>query len=138
LHPARRRVLLTIYFNGGSMTAGEIAGVFSHAWQTTTRHLQVLESAGLVSSERQGRLRIYRLEPKRLDLVSQWLTHFSPGTRSSGETTDMTAAAPTDVPHFFRLSVEVGDLDEAIDFYSRLLGVLSRSSCRPSTRLPCR
>lgn len=84
-HPARRRVLLTIYFNGGSMTAGEIAGVFSHAWQTTTRHLQVLESAGLVSSERQGRLRIYRLEPKRLDLVSQWLTHFSTGTRSSGE-----------------------------------------------------
>jgi DNA-binding transcriptional ArsR family regulator len=76
-HPARRRVLLTIYFNGGSMTAGEIAAVFSHAWQTTTRHLQVLETAGLVSSERQGRLRIYRLEHKRLDLVSEWLAHFS-------------------------------------------------------------
>ncbi|GAA1005313.1 hypothetical protein Aple_094070 [Acrocarpospora pleiomorpha] len=76
-HPARRRVLLTICFNGGSMTAGEIAGVFSHAWQTTTRHLQVLETAGLVSSERQGRLRVYRLEPKRLNLVSQWLAHFS-------------------------------------------------------------
>jgi DNA-binding transcriptional ArsR family regulator len=59
------------------MTAGEIAAVFSHAWQTTTRHLQVLESAGLVTSERQGRLRIYRLERKRLDLVTQWLAHFS-------------------------------------------------------------
>ncbi|MEP6995103.1 MAG: helix-turn-helix domain-containing protein, partial [Acidobacteriota bacterium] len=46
-HPARRRVLLTIHFHGGSMTAGEIAGVFAHAWQTTTRHLQVLEAAGL-------------------------------------------------------------------------------------------
>jgi DNA-binding transcriptional ArsR family regulator len=76
-HPARRRVLLTIYFNGGSMTAGEIAAVFSHAWQTTTRHLQVLESAGLVSSERRGRSRIYRLERKRLDLVRDWLAHFS-------------------------------------------------------------
>ncbi|WP_433173416.1 ArsR/SmtB family transcription factor [Actinoallomurus sp. CA-150999] len=76
-HPARRRVLLTIYFNGGSMTAGEIAAVFSHAWQTTTKHLQVLEAAGLVSSERQGRSRIYRLERKRLDLVSEWLAHFS-------------------------------------------------------------
>lgn len=76
-HPARRRVLLTIYFNGGSMTAGEIAAIFSHAWQTTTRHLQVLEAAGLVSSERKGRSRIYRLERRRLDLVSDWLAHFS-------------------------------------------------------------
>lgn len=75
-HPARRRILLTIYFNGGSMTAGEIAAVFSHAWQTTTKHLQVLETAGLVNSQRQGRQRIYRLERKRLDLVSQWLAHF--------------------------------------------------------------
>jgi DNA-binding transcriptional ArsR family regulator len=76
-HPARRRVLLTIYFNGGSMTAGEIAAVFSHAWQTTTRHLQVLEKAGLVSSRRSGRQRIYRLQRRRLDLVTDWLAHFS-------------------------------------------------------------
>jgi DNA-binding transcriptional ArsR family regulator len=75
-HAARRRVLLAIYFNGGSMTAGEIASVFSHAWQTTTRHLQVLEAAGLVTHERQGRMRIYRLEQKRLKLVSDWLGHF--------------------------------------------------------------
>ena len=75
-HAARRRVLLAIYFNGGSMTAGEIAAVFSHAWQTTTRHLQVLEAAGLVTHERQGRMRIYRLELKRLKLVNDWLSHF--------------------------------------------------------------
>jgi DNA-binding transcriptional ArsR family regulator len=78
-HAARRRVLLAIYFNGGSMTAGEIASVFSHAWQTTTRHLQVLEAAGLVTHERQGRMRIYRLEQKRLQLVSDWLGHFFKG-----------------------------------------------------------
>ncbi|GII34207.1 ArsR/SmtB family transcription factor [Planotetraspora mira] len=76
-HPARRRVLLTIYFNGGSMAAGEIAAVFSHAWQTTTRHLQILEAAGLLSSARDGRMRIYHLERKRLDLVRDWLAHFS-------------------------------------------------------------
>lgn len=76
-HPARRRILLTVYFHGGSMTAGEIAAVFSHAWQTTTRHLQVLKAAGLVSSERQGRSRIYRLQRKRLALVSEWLAHFT-------------------------------------------------------------
>ena len=75
-HAARRRVLLAVYFNGGSMTAGEIASVFSHAWQTTTRHLQVLEAAGLLTHERSGRMRIYRIEQKRLKLVNDWLSHF--------------------------------------------------------------
>ena len=75
-HPARRRVLLAVYFNGGAMTAGEIAAIFAHAWQTTTRHLQVLEAAGLLKHERQGRTRIYRIERKRLALVSEWLAHF--------------------------------------------------------------
>src|SRR5579864_3216611 len=76
-HAARRRVLLTIYFNGGSMTAGEIAAIFEHAWQTTTRHLQVLEAAGLLTHEKQGRMRIYRIQRKRLELVRDWLSHFS-------------------------------------------------------------
>lgn len=75
-HPARRRVLLAVYFNGGAMSAGEIAAMFAHAWQTTTRHLQVLERAGLLTHERQGRMRIYRIERKRLALVSDWLAHF--------------------------------------------------------------
>jgi DNA-binding transcriptional ArsR family regulator len=69
-------VLLAVYFNGGAMTAGEIAAMFAHAWQTTTRHLQVLEAAGLLTHERQGRMRIYRIERKRLALVSEWLAHF--------------------------------------------------------------
>src|SRR5262245_41677158 len=75
-HPARRRVLLAVYFNGGAMTAGEVAAIFAHAWQTTTRHLQVLEAAGLLTHERQGRMRIYHIEQKRLALVSEWLAHF--------------------------------------------------------------
>ena len=76
-HAARRRVLLTIYFNGGSMAAGDIASVFDHAWQTTSRHLRVLEKAGLITQEKQGRMRIYRIQRKRLELVRDWLAHFS-------------------------------------------------------------
>ena len=76
-HPARRRILITVHFNGGEMTAGQIARVFPHAWQTTTRHLQVLEAGGLLSHERRGRLRVYRLERKRLELVRDWLAWFS-------------------------------------------------------------
>jgi DNA-binding transcriptional ArsR family regulator len=71
-HPARRRVLLAVYFNGCAMTAGEIAAMFAHAWQTTTRHLQVLEKAGLLSHERQGADGIYRLESRGAPLRSRF------------------------------------------------------------------
>lgn len=76
-HPARRRIMLAVHFNGGEMTAGEIAAVFEHAWQTTTRHMQVLEAAGLLRHERRGRMRVYSIERKRLELVRDWLAWFS-------------------------------------------------------------
>src|SRR2546423_961594 len=75
-HPARRRVLLAVYFAGGEMTAGATAAMFSHAWQTTPRHLQVLVAAGLLTQERQGRMRVYRINKKRLALVNDWLATF--------------------------------------------------------------
>ena len=75
-HPARRRILLTLNFEGGSMTAGEIADVFEHAWPTTTRHIQVLESAGLLYHEQQGRVRVYYINRRRLELVRDWLAWF--------------------------------------------------------------
>jgi DNA-binding transcriptional ArsR family regulator len=76
-HPVRRRILVTLSFEGGAMTAGEIADMFEHAWPTTTRHLQVLESAGLLRHERQGRSRVYRIERRRLELARDWLAWFS-------------------------------------------------------------
>jgi DNA-binding transcriptional ArsR family regulator len=36
----------------------------------------VLERAGLLSCEKKGRMRIYRIEQKRLELVKDWLDHF--------------------------------------------------------------
>jgi DNA-binding transcriptional ArsR family regulator len=75
-HPARRRILHTLNFEGGAMTAGAIAAMFSHAWPTTTRHLGVLEDAGLVVVEQQGRERYYRLDRKRLELAREWLSWF--------------------------------------------------------------
>jgi DNA-binding transcriptional ArsR family regulator len=75
-HPARRRVLHALYFAGGAMTAGEIAAMFKHAWPTTTRHLKVLEAAGIIRHERRGRGRLYRLDTQRLRLARDWLGVF--------------------------------------------------------------
>jgi len=63
-----------MYARGGAMTAGELAARFSHSWPTTTRHLRVLVDAGLVTVERHGRERHYRLQPERLAAVlALWL-----------------------------------------------------------------
>ena len=75
-HPARRQILLTMKFRGGSMTAGDIDKRFGHAWPTTTRHLRVLEAAGLVSMKKSGRTRVYRLQAKRLEVIKEWLAWF--------------------------------------------------------------
>lgn len=55
------------------MTAGEIAQRFSCSWPTTSRHLRVLERAGLLTHEKRGRERLYRLNRKQLDVVREWL-----------------------------------------------------------------
>ena len=75
-HPARRRILISLHFAGGSMTAGALAGLFARAWPTTTRHLQSLEAAGIIKHERVGRTRVYHIERKPLALARDWLGWF--------------------------------------------------------------
>lgn len=79
-HPARRRILLTLNFEGGSLTAGEIAAIFEHSWPTTTRHLRVLQQSGLITQDREGRERIYRINRRRIALVRDWLSWFTKHT----------------------------------------------------------
>jgi DNA-binding transcriptional ArsR family regulator len=75
-HPVRRQILLIVHYWGGSMTAGDLAGRFEHSWPTTTRHLQVLEEAGLLTHERIGRQRHYILRPSRFHVIRRWFSHF--------------------------------------------------------------
>jgi DNA-binding transcriptional ArsR family regulator len=76
-HASRRQILLVLNFRGGEMSAGEIADRFSCTWPTTTRHLRVLEHAGLVRVEKRGRERVYRLDAKRLlGITDKWLKWF--------------------------------------------------------------
>jgi DNA-binding transcriptional ArsR family regulator len=75
-HRARRQILMTLWFRGGSMGAGDIAGRFAHAWPTTTRHLRVLEDAGLITHEQQGRSHLYRIDKRRLNVLTEWLDWF--------------------------------------------------------------
>lgn len=76
-HASRRQVLLVLHFRGGEVTAGDIARRFACSWPTTTRHLRVLEEAGLVQVVQRGRQRFYRLDRERLQgVVGGWLNWF--------------------------------------------------------------
>jgi DNA-binding transcriptional ArsR family regulator len=93
-HPARRRILIALHFAGGELSAGAIAGLFAHAWPTTTRHLQALEAASLIRHEKRGRTRLYRLDRPRLALARDWLDWFGRDPVTAKELEDDQRNAP--------------------------------------------
>ena len=51
----------------------ELAAPFAMALPSLTQHLRVLETAGLVTSEKHGRVRTVSLRPGALDVLHLWL-----------------------------------------------------------------
>ena len=76
-HQSRRTILLVLLARGGEMTSGDIAARFDCSWPTTTRHLRILQDAGLVRVVLRGRQRVYRLDVGRLrEVAGGWLARF--------------------------------------------------------------
>jgi DNA-binding transcriptional ArsR family regulator len=87
---SRRDILTMLHAHHGPLTSGQIAGHFESSWQTISRHLKVLEEAGLISFERRGRDRAYTIDTARQHaVVGQWLRGFA-GTGSSPAETSRT------------------------------------------------
>jgi DNA-binding transcriptional ArsR family regulator len=81
-HQSRRTILLVLQARGGEMSSGAIASRFDCSWPTTTRHLRVLEDAGLVHVTLRGRERVYRLDSDRLRTVAgSFLARFGADAR---------------------------------------------------------
>jgi DNA-binding transcriptional ArsR family regulator len=68
--PNRRRLLDVLA--EGDAPAQDLAGRFSISFAAVSQHLKVLREAGLVASRAEGRQRIYRLTPERLQMVNDW------------------------------------------------------------------
>src|SRR5947209_17525551 len=60
----RREILDTLI--GGEKAVGAIVNDLSLSQPQVSKHLRVLSAVGLVSSRAEGRRRLYRLEPARL------------------------------------------------------------------------
>ncbi len=69
--PTRRAILARLA--GGEAGVLELAGPFPISQPAISKHLKVLEVAGLVSRRREARRRLCRLEPQRLKQLSDWV-----------------------------------------------------------------
>src|SRR5438477_7916990 len=80
-HEVRRHIVQLLSHLGGELPSGYLAKRFTHSWPTTTRHLHVLEAAGIVSVGREGRHCVYRLELDHIKrVVGGWLAMLEPPT----------------------------------------------------------
>ena len=78
-HEARRHIVMLLSHGGGALPSGYLAARFQHTWPTTTRHLKVLEEAGIVHVTRTGRSSMYQLDRERLRrVVGGWLRYVEP------------------------------------------------------------
>lgn len=71
-HPVRRGIVAALA--RGDKPVRDLASLVPVSRPAVSQHLAVLRAVGLVSEERQGRDRRYRLHPERLDDVRAWLS----------------------------------------------------------------
>ena len=72
--PTRRAVLDLL--RQGSQPAGQIARAFPVSRPAVSKHLRLLRRAHLVQETRQGRHRVYQLNPQPLKAVDSWLEQY--------------------------------------------------------------
>lgn len=69
--PTRRAILARLA--RGDATVGELAEPFAMSQPAISKHLKVLERAGLISRGREAQRRPCHLEPAALKTASEWL-----------------------------------------------------------------
>ena len=69
----RRAILARLAESDASV--GELAAPFAMSLPAVSKHLKLLERAGLIHRERDGRVHRCRLDPDRLRAIAAWLEH---------------------------------------------------------------
>jgi DNA-binding transcriptional ArsR family regulator len=69
--PTRRGMLATLAL--GEKSIGELAEPFEMSFAGASKHVKVLEQAGLVARRKQGRTHVISLEARPLEEAERWL-----------------------------------------------------------------
>ena len=89
--PTRRAILARLA--DGEATVAELATPFSMSQPAVSKHLKVLEQAGLISRNRRATARLSRLEAEPLREVTTWLARYQRFWDESHERLDDLLAA---------------------------------------------
>ncbi|HTJ56977.1 MAG TPA: metalloregulator ArsR/SmtB family transcription factor [Devosiaceae bacterium] len=72
--PTRRAILKRL--RQGPAPVNALAAEFSQSRPAISKHLRILNEARVVSEQRSGRERIYRIEPDKLREVDDWIGEY--------------------------------------------------------------
>ena len=72
--PVRRRIIARL--SRGQATVNELAEPFAITKQAVSKHIQVLEQAGLVTRTRDAQRRPVHLNPARLEALTAWIDQY--------------------------------------------------------------
>jgi DNA-binding transcriptional ArsR family regulator len=71
-----RRAIMERLRRGGPAPVNALAAEFAQSRPSISKHLRVLNEARMVSEQRAGRERIYRIEPATLRQVDDWIDDY--------------------------------------------------------------
>src|SRR5271163_5178213 len=75
LSDATRRSML-LELASGERTVGQLAQPFAMSLAAASKHIKVLEGAGLIQREVRGRAHLCRLDPGPLESAHEWLSFY--------------------------------------------------------------
>lgn len=72
--PTRRAILERLSL--GQTTVSELAAPFSSSLPAISKHLRVLEGAGLIARRTVGRQRVCSIAPAAMESAAEWIEHY--------------------------------------------------------------
>jgi DNA-binding transcriptional ArsR family regulator len=88
-----RRAILARLADGGDLTVAELGAPFPVSQPAISKHLKVLEHAGLISRNRRATARLSHLEGERLQEATAWLARYQAFWDESHDRLDALLAA---------------------------------------------
>ena len=94
--PTRRDIVARLA--GGDATVGQLAEPYAMSLQAVSKHLKVLEDAGLVTRGRDAQRRPVHLETEVLDVMTTWIDTYRREAEERYRRLDDVLAAIPDAP----------------------------------------
>jgi DNA-binding transcriptional ArsR family regulator len=94
--PTRRDLVARLAV--GDATVGNLAQAYDVSLQAVSKHLKVLEDAGLVSKSREAQRRPVHLEAEVFDLMTKWIERYRRTAEERYQRLDKVLAAMESVP----------------------------------------